>query len=67
MKKESPSDKIFSNFCDKHAFECQEDGPNADANDEPRPAEFKMLPEENRSVILATTPQGHDISLYADL
>ena len=37
----------------------QKDGPNADANDKPRPAEFKMLPEENRSVILATTPQGH--------
>ena len=38
---------------------CQEDDLNADASDEPRPAEFKMLPEENRSVILATTPQGH--------
>ena len=37
----------------------QKDGPNAEANDKPRPAEFKMLPEENRSVILATTPQGH--------
>ena len=37
----------------------QKDGPNAGANDKPRPAEFKMLPEENRSVILATTPQGH--------
>ena len=30
---------------------CQEDDLNADASDEPRPAEFKMLPEENRSVI----------------
>ncbi len=38
---------------------CQEDDLNADASDEPRPAEFKMLPEENRSVILATTPLGH--------
>ena len=38
---------------------CQEDDLNADASDETRPAEFKMLPEENRSVILATTPQVH--------
>lgn len=39
---------------------CQEDDLNADASGEPRPAEFKMLPEENRSVILATTPQRNE-------
>ena len=37
----------------------QEDDLSADASDAPRSAEFKMLPEENRSVISATTPRGH--------
>ena len=51
--------RYFLIFATSMLLSCQEDDLNADANDEPRPAEFKMLPEENRSVILATTPRGH--------
>jgi hypothetical protein len=51
--------KYFLIFATSLLLSCQKDGPNEDADDKPRPAEFKMLPEENRSVILATTPQVH--------
>ena len=51
--------RCFLNFATSILLSCQEDDLNADASDEPRPAEFKMLPEENCSVILATTPLGH--------
>jgi hypothetical protein len=51
--------RCFLIFATSMLLSCQEDDLNADASDEPRPAEFKMLPEENRSVILATTPLGH--------
>ena len=51
--------RCFLIFATSMLLSCQEDDLSADANDEPHPAEFKMLPEENRSVILATTPRGH--------
>ena len=51
--------RCFLIFATSMLLSCQEDDLNADASDEPRPAEFKMLPEENRSVILATIPLGH--------
>lgn len=50
--------RCFLIFATSMLLSCQEDDLNADASDETRPAEFKMLPEENRSVILATTPWG---------
>ncbi len=51
--------RYFLIFATILLLSCQEGGPNADPSDKLSPAEFNVLPEENRSVILATTPQGH--------
>ena len=67
MKKENPSDKMFSNFCDKHAFELPRGWSKCRCQWRTTSSRIQNVTRRKPQRYFGHDPAGAYISFYADL